>query len=229
MFPDFIALQPEKLNYYKQMKKLIIAGAVAAFGLVSAQKNTLLVGGNISYDNTVKKNFSTAGDLKTDNFEFNPMVGYQFDDHFTVGVKFGVGSSKQDYNDTYFNGMNMVTSITNIKTNSFTYGVFGRYTMPLSETFSVFGDLDVLFNNSKSTVSAPGYSYSNTTKSTGFGIGFTPNLFINFKNSFGLNFNIGGISYQSEKIKDSDMKTNTFGFGFGKGITVGISKNFGLK
>ncbi|SDF54710.1 outer membrane beta-barrel protein [Epilithonimonas hungarica] len=212
------------------MKKLTIAVAIVSFGLVSAQKNTLLVGGNISYDNTTKKNYSTAGDLKTDNFEFTPTIGYQFADHFTAGVKFGVGSSKNDYYQTIFNGWDSYESITNIKTNTFTYGVFGRYTMPLNDTFSVFGDLDVLFNNSKSTVSATGpLAYSTTTKSTGFGIGFTPNLFINFKNSFGLNFNVGGISYQSEKIKDSDLKTNTFGFGFGKGVTVGISKNFGLK
>ncbi|GGG51341.1 outer membrane beta-barrel protein [Epilithonimonas arachidiradicis] len=212
------------------MKKLVIAGAIAAFGLVSAQKNTLLVGGNISYNNETKKNFTNAGDLKSDDFEFTPMIGYQFADHFTAGVKLAVGSSKADYYQTVMNGWDMYDAITNIKTNSFTYGVFGRYTLPLNETFSVFGDLDVLFNNTKSTVAATGpYAYTTTTKSNGFGIGFTPNLFINFKNSFGLNFNIGGISYQSEKIKDSDMKTNAFGFGFGKGVTVGISKNFGLK
>jgi hypothetical protein len=214
------------------MKKLIIAGAIAAFGLVSAQKNTLLVGGDISYDSSTKKNYSSAGDLKSDNFEFSPRIGYQFSDHFTAGIKFGVGSAKQDYNQTIVNGWDFYDVVTTIKTNSFTYGVFGRYTLPLSETFSVFGDLDVMMNSSKNTISyAGGYydSYTDVTKSTGFGVAFTPNLFINFKNSFGLNFNVGGIGYQTEKVKDSDIKTNSFGFAFGKGISVGLSKNFGLK
>jgi len=211
------------------MKKLIFTAAVVAFGLVSAQKNTLLVGGNVSYSSKTNKNYSSAGDLKSDNFEFNPTIGYQFTDHFTAGVKFGVGSAKNDYYQSGYNGWEMYEYNTNIKTNSFTYGVFGRYTLPLNDTFAVFGDLDVLFNNSKSTLTVSDSNYSNVTKSTGFGIAFTPNLFINFKNSFGLNFNVGGIGYESEKQKDSDFKTNTFGFAFGKGISVGLSKNFGLK
>lgn len=213
------------------MKKLIIAGAIVTFGLAAAQKNTLLVGGNISYNSTTDKNYSNLGDVKSDNFDFTPTIGYQFSDHFTAGVKLGVGSTKQDYVQTIYDSWGAYQVTSNVKTNSFTYGVFGRYTLPLNETFSVFGDLDVLLNDTKSTLSsnAPYDFFSSVTKSTGFGVGFTPNLFINFKNSFGLNFNVGGISYHSEKVKDTDFKTNTFGFAFGKGISVGISKNFGLK
>lgn len=213
------------------MKKLIITCAIVAFGLVSAQKNTLLVGGNISYNSQTDKNYSNLGDVKSDNFDFTPTVGYQFTDHFTAGIKLGVGSSKRDYVQNIYDPWGGYELNSNIKTNSFTYGVFGRYTLPLNETFSVFGDLDVLLNNSKSTVSyTTGFgNNSSDTKTTGFGVGFTPNLFINFKNSFGLNFNVGGISYQTEKVKDTEYKTNTFGFAFGKGISVGISKNFGLK
>ncbi|WP_312764786.1 outer membrane beta-barrel protein [Epilithonimonas sp.] len=218
------------------MKKLLLVGALALFGAVNAQKNTILVGGNISY-NTSKTTNNTAmfkSEGKADEFSFNPQIGYQVTDRFTVGVKLGVSSSKQTGESTFsgFPGVPASTYNVEIKDNYFQYGVFGRYTVPLNETFAVFGELDVFASNGKSkepdTTSGSTINYIET-KTTGFGLAFTPNLFINFKNSFGLNFNIGGIGYTHEKVKDSEIKTNQFGFGFGKGITVGISKNFGTK
>ena len=205
------------------MKKLIVAGAIAAFGLVSAQKNTLLVGGNISLESLKSKNNGTTTS-EGNTFEFNPTVGYQFADNWTAGVRFGIGTEKitEPIVATSYEATK--------KTNTFSYGVFGRYTLPLSETFAAYGDLDVYAGNGKVTYSSnvPG-DFSATSKTTNFGVKFTPNLFINFKNSFGLNFNIGSLGYETNKVKDSDFKTNSFGFGFGKGVTVGISKNFGLK
>lgn len=211
------------------MKKLLLVGAVALFGAMNAQKNTILVGGNISYTSGKTTNntsvFNTEG--KSNEFSFNPQVGYQFTDNITAGVKLGIASSKVT---TKFNGMG-ISSDVEAKENYFQYGVFGRYTIPLNETFAVFGELDVFAANGKTTTpntSGPAVTYSES-KTTGFGVLFTPNLFINFKNSFGLNFNIGGLGYTNSKVKDSDIKTNQFGFGFGKGVTVGISKNFGGK
>lgn len=197
------------------MKKLLLAGAVAVFGMVSAQKNTVLVGGNIGYTNVTEK--YTGGKDKTNVFSFNPRVGYQFTDNWTAGVRFGITTGK---------GTTSLSS-DEVKTNEFLYGVFGRYTMPLSDIFAVFGELDVYGMSGKKTTTIS--SVSSDVKTSGFGVMFTPNLFINFKNSFGLNFNIGGLGYETSKTKGTDNKTNTFGFDFGKGVTVGISKNFGGK
>lgn len=211
------------------MKKLLLVGAIALFGAMNAQKNTILVGGNISYntDKTTNNDSSFKTEQKVDVFSFNPFVGYQFTDNWTAGVKFGVNSSKGTISA---NGMGYSYNAES-KEDTFQYGVFGRYTMPLNETFSVFGELDVFGTSGKSkTPNTSGTPVTYTeTKSTGFGVVFTPNLFINFKNSFGLNFNIGGLGYTTTKIKDSDIKNNQFGFSFGQGITVGISKNFGAK
>ncbi|MFC4164279.1 outer membrane beta-barrel protein [Epilithonimonas zeae] len=205
------------------MKKLLVIGAIALFGAMNAQKNTILVGGDISLL-TSKDKFGSTTTNESNTFNFNPRVGYQFTDNWTAGVKLGVGTGKvtEQISGTSYEGTE--------KINNFTYGVFGRYTQPLSETFAVFGELDVYASNGKVTYStnAPG-NFSSTNKTTGFGVMFTPNLFINFKNSFGLNFNIGGLGYETSKVKDSDFKTNAFGFSFGKGVTVGISKNFGTK
>lgn len=211
------------------MKKLLLVSAIALFGAMNAQKNTLLIGGDISYSNS-KETIKSAGstiDGTADVFSFNPTIGYQFTDNWTAGVRLGINTQKGTANVSY--GGTSIEATT--KTNTFQYGVFGRYTMPLNETFAVYGDLDIYGMNSKDTTpdtSSLPITYS-TTKKSGFGMTFTPNLFINFKNSFGLNFNIGGLGYEHSSVKDADDKTNTFGFGFGKGVTVGISKNFGLK
>lgn len=200
------------------MKKTLLIGAITIFGAMNAQKNTILVGGDVAF-NTVKEK-DTNSSLTTDQFSFNPRVGYQFTDNWTAGVRLGIGTEKKTAKVT---GLSDAST----KTNAFLYGVFARYTMPFNETFAAYGELDVYATNGKKTTSVA--NVSSTDKTTGFGVMFTPNLFINFKNSFGLNFNIGGLGYTSEKVKDTDFKTNQFGFGFGKGVTVGISKNFGGK
>ena len=66
-----------------------------------------------------------------------------------------------------------------------------------------------------------------TLKSNGFYAGITPALFINMKNSFGLNFSIGGIQYSSLKSDTTpSVKSSSFDFNFGKTVNIGISKNF---
>ncbi|WP_238555291.1 hypothetical protein [Chryseobacterium sp. P1-3] len=102
-----------------------------------------------------------------------------------------------------------------------------RYAVPLSQTFAVYGDLGAGYQNMKDT-----YTIAATTserKMNGFYANFTPALFINFRNGFGLNFNIGGIRYGYLKDSDADVTNNRFNFSFGKEVGVGISKNFGLK
>lgn len=214
------------------MKKLLLSAAVVAFGLVSAQKNTLLVGGNISYNTTKNTvNTSVAGttvnaESKDNVFSFNPTIGYQFTDNITAGVRLGVSTTK---GTATLSGSGM-TIEAETKENNFSYGVFGRYTLPLSETFAVYGDLDIFAMNGKVTtpsIAGTTITYSES-KTNGFGVMFTPNLFINFKKSFGLNFNIGSLGYTHSEVKGMDNKTNQFGFEFGKGVTVGISKNFKL-
>lgn len=208
------------------MKKLLFASAVALFGMMNAQKNSVLVQGDISYNTskTTQNVNGSSSDVRSEVFSFNPRIGYQFTDNLTAGVKLGVNATTQKVN------FNQAGSSLNSesKNNAFQYGVFGRYTMPLSDLFSVYGDLDIYASNGK--VTTPTFTNNgviyNESKTNGFGVAFTPNLFINMKNSFGLNFNIGSLSYENSKIKGIDNRTNSFGFSFGQGISVGISKNF---
>ncbi|MET3037805.1 outer membrane beta-barrel protein [Chryseobacterium sp. NRRL B-14859] len=195
------------------MKKNLVIAAIAVFGMMSAQKNTLLLGGNIGY---TSDNTSVSGKKsEVESFSFTPTVGYQFSDHWTVGINSTITSGKKP------------DDLGTLKENSFAIGPFVRYAVPLSQTFAVYGDLGAGYQNMKDTYTIA--ATSSERKMNGFYANFTPALFINFKNGFGLNFNIGGIRYGYLKDSDADLTNNRFNFSFGKEVGVGISKNFGLK
>jgi hypothetical protein len=193
------------------MKKMLLILALSVFGFANAQKGTILVGGNIGYTSDTYDYQSNK--VKATSFDFSPKAGYQFDDNWTVGAEFKVSSSKQegDLNKT--------------KSNSFKAGAFVRYTVPLSETFSVFGDLGAGFQNRRNK------SYENDrlisdAKADGMYVGLTPALFINMKKGFGLNFSIGGLGYETLSYDNNGVDVKSFYFNFGKTVNIGISKNF---
>ena len=190
------------------MKKVIIIVALAFVSLASAQKGSVLVAGNIGY------NSKNTGDAKTNNFEFAPKVGYQFSDNMTVGIETAIGSSTNSNRNGNF--------INEQKVNEFKLGAFLRYSQPLAGVFSIFGDLGVGMQSAKMTTNVP----ASEMKADGFYIGLVPAIGVDLKKGFCLNFSIGGLGYDSMKIKDASDATNTFAFTFGKQASVGISKNF---
>ncbi|PWB27776.1 outer membrane beta-barrel protein [Flavobacterium sp. HTF] len=191
------------------MKKMLLILALSVFGFANAQKGTILVGGNIGY--TSEKIDREIASAKSNTFEFSPKVGYQFHDNWTVGAEFSLQSSKTDNGGAEG------------KANNFKAGAFVRYTVPLSETFSVFADLGAGFQNQKFKNYENG-SLVSDNKADGFYTGLTPALFINMKKGFGLNFSIGGLGYETLGYDDVDY--NKFFFNFGKTVNIGISKNF---
>ncbi|MFC0781103.1 outer membrane beta-barrel protein [Flavobacterium sp. HJSW_4] len=193
------------------MKKMLLILALSVFGFANAQKGTILVGGNISYSSS-NRDFQTFSD-NYHEFGFSPKVGYQFHDNWTVGGEFLFASSKSDIDGR-------MTS----KSNDFKAGAFLRYTVPLSETFSVFADLGAGFQNQKNTVNS--IEGENESKGDGFYAGITPALFINMKKGFGLNFSIGGIGYETLSFDNNGPDVKQFEFNFGKTVNIGVSKNF---
>jgi hypothetical protein len=190
------------------MKKVFVL-ALAFAGLttaVKAQQGSVLVGGNIDYNSQSQSSF------KTDSLTFSPTVGYQFSSHFTAGLTADIGSSKID------DGAGTVT-----KTSAFDLGPFIRYAQPLSSIFSVYGQLQGVFGSYKNTTNGTTNYQGNTVNVMLF-----PAVFINLKNSFGLNFNVGGLSYGSNSPKGG-VAINTFDINFGKTLSIGLSKNFGGK
>lgn len=192
------------------MKKILLIAALAICSFANAQKGSILVGGNIGYTSTTTD--YQVGEGKQSAFNFSPRVGYQFNDNWTVGGEFTVASSKNDQ------------GVADYKTDAFKLGAFLRYSVPLSQTFSVFADLGAGFQNQKTK------SYTQTgttkTKADGMYVGITPALFINMKKGFGLNFSIGGLGYETLSYDNNGPDVNTFYFNFGKTVNIGISKNF---
>lgn len=189
------------------MKKLFLIAAIAISGAaVHAQENTMLVGGNISY--TSEKTEWVGDESKSNSFEFSPTIGYQFNKNWTIGVQSSFSSFKSEANDSIV-----------AEGNRIAIGGFIRYAKPLSELFAVYGDVGAGYHSTRNKTA--------DTKSHGFYVGFTPALFINFKNGFGLNFNIGGIRYETMNWEQGPDNSR-FNVNFGKEVGIGISKNFRL-
>ncbi|TCN60663.1 porin family protein [Flavobacterium circumlabens] len=193
------------------MKKMLLILALATTSFANAQKGTILVGGNIGYSSENANH--ELSERKSNSFSFSPKVGYQFHDNWTVGGEFGLYSSK------------FVADESESKDDNFKLGAFVRYSVPLSETFSVFADLGAGFQKQKQKNYTNGLGTS-TSKADGIYAGITPALFINMKKGFGLNFSIGGLGYETLTFDTSDTDVNKFYFNFGKTVNIGVSKNF---
>ncbi|KIQ18002.1 outer membrane beta-barrel protein [Flavobacterium sp. MMLR14_040] len=192
------------------MKKMLVIVALAVVSFANAQKGTILVGGSIGYSSETR----TLGnnEVKNNEFDFSPKVGYQFHESWTVGgeASFGSSKTKQGVNEDRFNTTKL--------------GAFLRYTMPLNPTFSFFAELGLGYQAEKDkTYAGP---LTSTAKGDGMYVGVTPALFIDMKKGFGLNFNIGGLNYGTINYENNGPEYKNFDFNFGKTFNIGVSKNF---
>lgn len=215
------------------MKKILLIAALAITGFASAQKGTILVMGSVGLSSD--KDDDTTVENKFTRFDFSPKVGYQFTDHWTLGIEFGIASQKDE--TTTINvvppGITVV-AVNETKTTAFSVGPFARYSMPISETFSAYADMGVGFLSAKRTVDTNnGFGTFSSTEDKGDGIyaSFTPAIFINVKKNFGLNVSIGGLGYRTFNFDSPapgvpGTDTNSFYFSFGQTVNIGISKNF---
>lgn len=196
------------------MKRFLFLAAIAATSTlcVKAQKGSVLVGGEITYTSASTPSETSNNNNTSSQLEFSPFVGYQFTNNITAGVTFGISSQKDK------------TSTSETKTNLFMAGPFIRYTKTLSDIFSVYGQFEAVFGSGKNTYQYNGSNLSEAKYST-TGINLFPAVFINVKKGFGLNFNIGGLTYVSVK-PEGEKSTSIFSFTLGKSASIGISKNF---
>lgn len=200
------------------MKKVFIILALSIFSFANAQKGTVLVAGSVGFSSVKQTN------SKYENFNFSPKVGYQFNDNWTVGGELRIINNKteQKYN---FQPQNSI-----VDQKGLSAGAFVRYSKSLNDTFAVYADLGLGFQNINQTTS--NYNFNNgqytstTSKGNGFYVGITPALFINVKKGFGLNFNIGGLGYETLNYDNNGGDNSQFNFNFGQTASIGISKNF---
>jgi opacity protein-like surface antigen len=215
------------------MKKVLLIAAIAFTSFASAQKGTILVAGNVGF--TSDNDDNTTVENKMNTFNFSPKVGYQFTDHWTLGIEVGIASQKDETTTlTVVPPGITIAAVTETKTTAFTVGPFARYTMPINETFRAYADMGVGFISAKRTVdnnNGIGTVTSSEDKGDGIYASFTPAIFINVKKNFGLNFSIGGLGYRTLNMDSPapgvpGTDNSSFYLDFGQTVNIGISKNF---
>ncbi|PZF72931.1 outer membrane beta-barrel protein [Taibaiella soli] len=193
------------------MKKFILTILAAAGTILAAeaQPGSILVFGNVGVQSVKNDDKSN-----TMNWNVTPGVGYQFTNHWTVGLSGGYGSKANKPDGGKWSG-----------TKDWQIGAFGRYTQSLGSIFSVYGQLDAGYQNEHA--SADGKTVENSNLN-GFYAQLTPAIAINVYKTLALNFNVGGLGYNSMKSEVSGSNpTNTFKLNFGQSLSIGLSKNFG--
>jgi len=123
------------------MKKLLVAGAVALFGLSNAQiaKGTVYLSGTANYSSTENNN----NDNKVDDVRIVPTAGYFVASNVAVGL--GVGYASNINKTTFDNGYDKFTQ------SAFVVEPFVRKYWTLGEKLYFFGQLSVPmeFGNAK--------------------------------------------------------------------------------
>ncbi len=186
------------------MKKAVFSLAFLSIFIIHAhaQKGSVLLYGAVAYSSVT----TNLGD-KSKVSAFDPGIGYQFAHDWTAGLDLSYSHLSDGTNKESF----------------LQIGPFLRYTKTITDLFGIYGQMDIHYLHNS-------FGSSGETPQNGYNFGLFPAVFVNIKKGFGLNFNFGGLEYQSETQKQPggpNVITNTFAFTFGQGITIGISKNFG--
>ncbi|MDI9320206.1 MAG: hypothetical protein QM530_06975 [Phycisphaerales bacterium] len=201
------------------MKKLLLSilacGTIAA---ANAQAGSWLLFGQAAVHSTSNDELggtTTPPVSNTVHWMATPGVGYQFDNHFTLGMYAG-----------YENGgyKAVGTGQPWMRTNDWQAGVFVRYTENLNKIFSVFGQLNTGFIHGNSTQDG---KVEDNSRYNGFEIRFNPFIAVNVHKGLALNFGIGGIEYNNKGYENRNNANGSFDLTFGQQFSWGISKNFG--
>lgn len=184
------------------MKKLILASAIALFGMVNAQENETVgfvkgdtfITGAFGYSNT------SEGTAENNTFTIAPSVGYFVNPNIAIGARAGYTNSKSTD----------VVATVNIKnvTDTFKVGAFGRYYWTPAARFSLFGELNANYGNLKYTNTVG--SVSTDYKANGFDMGLAPGVSYFISKNFALEATWGILNYNSIKpdVAGADSSDN---------------------
>ncbi len=210
-----------------------IGSAVAAVGTANAQKNTFLVYGNagVNWSNTDMG--AATGSNDATRWNITPGVGYQFNNHLTVGLQGGYGSNKSVV-DAITAPAPTGTKTTNVN-REWEVGAFFRHTQSLTGIFVMWTQLDLGYISGKATTdvvttAANGVSTAAPQASdmyNGFRANITPAIGMNVHKGWALNFSIGGLGYRTATWDKAPTTENGFMVTFGQQFNVGVSRNIG--
>ncbi|MFS4427936.1 outer membrane beta-barrel protein [Chryseobacterium sp. GVT01B] len=216
------------------MKKILLAGAVALFGLSNAQiaKGTTYLSGSVGYSQKETDN----GNYKKENFNVLPTVGYFVNTNLAVGLGIGYETEKTTETSTLTTPLGTTVSKDITKKPAFVVAPFVRKYWTLSEKLYIFGQLAVPMQFGKtetenSSVTTSGNTTASTSTSTEakytqIGVTVKPGLDYFLNKNWSIEATIGEFGYNNYKPKDGDA-TNNYNFGLNlSSVTFGVKYVF---
>lgn len=215
------------------MKKVLLAGAVALFGLSNAQiaKGTAYLSGQVGYSQQENNNT----DRKDESFRIIPTAGYFVGTNLAVGLGVGYASDKITTTQTTpFPAGSSVTETKNTQ-SAFVVAPFVRKYWTLADKLYIFGQLEVPmeFGNIKqegSTTTTVGNTVTTASSSTknnytSVGVNIKPGLDYFLNKNWSIEATIGEFGYNTSKL-DVDGAKSVDNYNFGLNLS---SVTFGVK
>lgn len=198
------------------MKKVLIAGAVALFGLSNAQiaKGTTYLSGTLNFAASEDNNTNT----KESNLTLVPTVGYFVGTNVAVGVGVGYASNVTKIDGALTDTKNTISAVV--------VEPFVRKYWTLGEKFYIFGQLSVpmAFGENKNEATALGITNYNKETFNSFGVSVKPGLDYFVNKNWTLEATIGDFGYSNFKYENAKSVDN---YNFGLDLaSVGIGVKY---
>lgn len=214
------------------MKKILLAGAVALFGLSNAQiaKGTTYVSGQLGYS----QNENNNTDTKIESFKVLPTVGYFVNTNLAVGL--GVGYKNDNTKTVSTIGSTTVDGKETI--SGFVVAPFVRKYWTVGEKLYIFGQLEVpmVFGQNKdegtstTVVGGTTVTSSASTKNnfTSIGVNVKPGLDYFLNKNWSIEATFGEFGYNTNKVNvDGAKRVNDYKFGLNlSSVTFGVKYVF---
>ena len=195
----------------KSIVVLLCAGYVNA---ANAQKGSVLLFGGLNGSTLITTGQNAPTETRT-GFGITPGLGYQVSDKWTVGL-----AASFNYYGSHTAGLMPDNHPHTIGGGG---GLFARYTLPITDLLFFYTQAEGIYTTSRAFDNGaiiPG-SASNT-----FSLKISPNIGINIKNGYALNFGFGNFGYRYTRTPGADFSTSSINYNFAQGFTIGISKKF---
>ena len=216
------------------MKKILLAGAVALFGLSNAQiaKGTTYLSGQVNYS---QKEYNNAKDQRDENFKILPTVGYFVNTNLAVGL--GLGYQNANTKTTEDKAGNTVLKTKDTE-SAFVVAPFVRKYWTLSDKLYIFGQLEVpmafgqtKYEETATTTTGAGTSVvssSDKYNKTSIGVNIKPGLDYFLNKIWTIEATIGEFGYNTSKVDvDGAKRVNNYDFGLNlKAVTFGVKYVF---
>jgi len=210
------------------MKKLLLVGAVALFGMANAQmeKGTTYISGQVGFQGGKSEFSSKFGKEETgknNQFSIVPTVGYFVANNVAVGLGIGYQSATSEPGALFGDSFDKTTI------SSFVVEPFARKYWNVGEKFFIFGQLSVPMEFGTLKGQENGHADAKATANS-FGVVVKPGIDYVIAPNWTLEASLGEFGYRTSTIKpkdnpnDAKIKTDNYGFGLNFG-----SINFGVK